>query len=149
MHDIDHTDPKWTEGTDYQLVCGLDVPPNLCERDPALNRKKQNMFLPYRGSAPVELGEKCWFLDPDTSEWCFQEFLGDWWFEKAWSTAARKNFKPEAVEKMRQSKLGTKQSPEHLEKRSRANSKALKGKPWSAARRAAQEQRKFTKYPKG
>ena len=29
---IDHVDPKWAEGREYQLVCGLDVVYNMAER---------------------------------------------------------------------------------------------------------------------
>ena len=148
LFDIDHIDPSWEEGRDYQLVCGLDIALNYRESDPSLNRKKQNMFLPYRGFAPVEPGEFCWFLDPDSGEWSWQEFLGEWWFDKARTTAARCNMDSEAREKMRLAKLGTSQSESHLTKRAEANSKALKGKPWSAARRAAHN-RKFTKKSSG
>jgi hypothetical protein len=89
MHDIDHTDPKWTEGRDYQLVCGLDTPLNLTSRERSLNISKNNRFLPWRvcsdeiGSEPVEKGDLCLFLDPDTSEWVLEKFLGTWWFEKS------------------------------------------------------------------
>lgn len=93
--EIDHTDPLWKKGRDYQLVCGLDARHgphgvlNLCERDATLNTQKQNAFLPYRvcseeiGVVPVEQGDLCLFLDPDTNEWVLEEFMGTWWFEKS------------------------------------------------------------------
>lgn len=86
--DTDHTDPKWEEGRDYQLVCGLDNEFNLCERDPFINCSKSNRFLPWRnvsdevGGDPQNPGDFCLFLDPDTNEWVFEEFMGTWWFEK-------------------------------------------------------------------
>jgi hypothetical protein len=87
MH-IDHIDPKWEEGRDYQLVCGLDVTLNFCERDPNFNVSKNNRFLPWRvaqkeiGSVPVNEGDLCQFLDLATGEWVLEEFLGSWWFEQ-------------------------------------------------------------------
>jgi hypothetical protein len=90
--DIDHIDPKWKEGQDYQLVCGLDVPQNFCEREERENKSKSNRFLPWRvaqdelGSVPLNSGDLCQFLDPDTNEWVLMEFLGDWWFEETWET---------------------------------------------------------------
>jgi len=81
MNHIDHIDPKWKDGRDYQLVCGLNVALNYNELDPTLNRIKSNRFLPYRGSAPVEPGEFHWFLNPHTQEWSWQEFCGSWWME--------------------------------------------------------------------
>ena len=85
---IDHIDPKWSEGRDYQLVCGLNNVHNMCERDSLLNMSKANRFLPWRnchdeiGSDPVDPGDLCLFLDPDTHEWVLEEFMGDWWYEK-------------------------------------------------------------------
>lgn len=85
---IDHIDPKWEEGRDYQLVCGLDNVSNFCERDPNFNVSKNNRFLPWRvaegeiGSVPVDQGDLCQFLDPKTGDWVLEEFLGSWWFEQ-------------------------------------------------------------------
>jgi hypothetical protein len=90
--DIDHVDPKWKKGQDYQLVCGLDVPQNFYEREERENQSKSNRFLPWRaaqdelGSVPLNRGDLCQFLDPDANEWVLEEFLGDWWFEKTWKT---------------------------------------------------------------
>lgn len=87
--DMDHIDPKWAEGRDYQLVCGLDVMFNMCDRDRTLNQRKSNRFLPWRvgkddcGGVPIERGDWCLFLDPDTNEWVLEEFMGSWWFEKS------------------------------------------------------------------
>lgn len=96
-HEIDHIDPKWEEGRDYQKVCGLNVVHNLCERETSLNSSKNNRFLPWRncrdeiGVDPVEQGDLCLFLDPDTNEWVLEEFLGRWWNEKAKRNDSRTN----------------------------------------------------------
>jgi hypothetical protein len=85
---VDHIDPRWEEGRDYQLVCGLDNDLNFCERDPEFNISKNNRFLPWRlaegeiGSAPVNQGDLCQFLDLETGDWVLEEFLGPWWFDK-------------------------------------------------------------------
>ena len=86
--DIDHIDPQWREGRDYQLVCGLNTPLNYCERESKFNTAKTNRFLPWRvaldeiGTVPVNQGDLCLFLDPDTNTWVLEEFLGEWWFTK-------------------------------------------------------------------
>lgn len=91
--DFDHTDPLWKEGRDYQKICGLDNSFNFVERDPRFNTSKSNRFLPWRvcedeiGVVPVQKGDICLFLNPDTNEWELQEFLGTWWFEKSRQTA--------------------------------------------------------------
>ncbi len=88
--EIDHIDPRWEEGRDYQLICGWNDPINFCERDEKINQRKSNRFLPWRvakgelGSVPVNPGDFCQFLDPDTNEWVLEEFMGDWWYEKTW-----------------------------------------------------------------
>jgi hypothetical protein len=85
---IDHIDPRWEKGRDYQLVCGLDSALNFCERDPDFNVSKNNRFLPWRvaedeiGTIPVNQGDICQFLDLKTGEWVLEEFLGSWWFEQ-------------------------------------------------------------------
>jgi len=86
--EIDHIDPRWSEGRDYQLVCGLDIDTNFCERDNRLNIQKSNRFLPWRvaydevGSIPVNPGDLCQFLDCETGEWVLEEFMGNWWFKQ-------------------------------------------------------------------
>ncbi len=86
--EIDHIDPTWKEGRDYQLVCGLDSPLNFCEREESINIKKSNRFLPWRvcsgelGSIPVNPGDLCQFLDLETGEWVLEEFMGEWWYGK-------------------------------------------------------------------
>ena len=88
MIDIDHLDPKWKKGRDYQLVCGLNVPINFAERTRSENSRKSNRFLPWMwssselGVVPQEPGDLSLFLDPDTNEWVLEEFMGDWWYEK-------------------------------------------------------------------
>ena len=116
MKDLDHIDPRWKEGRDYQLVCGFEVCElNICEREKVLNVQKSNYFLPWRvsvdelGSVPVLQGDLCQFLDPDTNEWVLEEFLGKWWFEKSVRFGCRSNSKnrlgqthtPETIEKMK------------------------------------------------
>jgi hypothetical protein len=92
MTHIDHIDPSWEEGRDYQLVCGLDSPLNFKERDPSFNITKSNRFLPWRvsegeiGVSPIEEGDLCLFLDPDSGEWVLEEFLGSWWMSKSQKT---------------------------------------------------------------
>jgi hypothetical protein len=89
--DIDHIDPRWEEGRDYQKVCGFEKDPkNLREEDSSRNQSKSNRFLPWRwtrddlGVVPEEPGDLALFLDPDTDEWVLEEFMGEWWFEKTW-----------------------------------------------------------------
>jgi hypothetical protein len=91
--DIDHIDPRWKEGRDYQLVCGLDCPLNFRESDPSFNVSKSNRFLPWRwcrdeiGVVPEEEGDLAYFLvgadiQKDTpGEWVLMEFLSEEWFE--------------------------------------------------------------------
>ena len=90
--ELDHIDPRWKEGRDYQLVCGLDCPTNFCERDARFNTAKSNRFLPWRiasdeiGTVPVEQGDLCLFLvgadiEQDIpGEWVLMEFLSEEWF---------------------------------------------------------------------
>jgi hypothetical protein len=88
---IDHIDPKWEEGRDYQLVCGLNVSLNYCERDPDFNVSKNNRFLPWRvaegeiGCVPINQGDLCQFLNQGTGEWVLEEFLGEWWFAQTYT----------------------------------------------------------------
>ena len=134
--EIDHIDPRWEEGRDYQLVCGLDVAANFCERPWKANNSKSNRFLPYRGSAPVDPGEFHWFLNLETGEWEWQEFLGTWWFEQTRSlcgpaemgrrAAAGWLRSPEVVAKQAASLKNRVFTEEHRAKLSEARSKALK-----------------------
>lgn len=93
---VDHIDPEWKEGRDYQLVCGLDEPCNREVREISFNTKKGNRFLPWRycpeelGKVPQEPGDWCQFLDPDSGEWVLAEFLGDWWHDKTHRYDARR-----------------------------------------------------------
>jgi hypothetical protein len=86
--EIDHLDPRWVEGRDYQLVCGLNCIRNLDEKDHSFNVAKSNRFLPWRwsreeiGVVPQEPGDLCLFWDPATEDWVLEEYLGSWWFEK-------------------------------------------------------------------
>jgi hypothetical protein len=145
MKHIDHIDPSWAEGRDYQLVCGLDIALNYAERDPSLNISKSNRFLPWRwsidelGTVPQEPGDLCLFLDPDSNEWSLQEFMGEWWFAKS------KRYDAKVVTKIGQPRPDVSarnsasagvpkglQSQEHRD----AVSRALKGRVFSADTRA-------------
>jgi hypothetical protein len=84
---LDHIDPLWEEGRDYQLVCGLDCKRNWRELTYSENSVKGNRFLPWRhssgelGSKPVETGDWCQFYNPVTEDWELMEFEGKRWWE--------------------------------------------------------------------
>jgi hypothetical protein len=92
--EVDHIDPTWKEGRDYQLICGLDSSCNLLERGYTSNVKKSNRFLPWRvcseeiGVSPQNEGDLALFLvgfdiDNDVpGEWVLMEFLSDKWYEE-------------------------------------------------------------------
>ena len=145
MKHIDHIDPKWADGRDYQLVCGLDIAQNYAERDPSYNISKSNRFLPWRvtldeiGVEPVEPGDLCLFLDPDTNEWSLQEFMGQWWFAKSKRYDAKtvtKVGKPRPDLSARNSaSAGVPKGPQSQEHRD-AVSRALTGRVMSPETRA-------------
>lgn len=91
--DIDHIDPRWEEGRDYQLVCGLDCPLNYREEEPGKNSAKSNRFLPWRwsrdgiGVVPEDYGDLAQFLV--NGEWVLMEFLSEEWFEASIGTCSR------------------------------------------------------------
>ncbi len=137
--ELDHIDPIWSEGRDYQLVCGLDTPLNFTERDYRTNIQKSNRFIPWRvcrdeiGVEPVEPGDLCLFLDPETNDWVLEQFMGEWWWDKTSKThgpSAGKVGKPrpDLAERNRQRRGESRTfSDDH-----RANlSKSGKGKPKS------------------
>jgi hypothetical protein len=111
--EIDHIDPRWKEGRDYQLVCGLDCPLNLREEDALKNRSKGNRFLPWRwsrdelGVVPEEPGDLAWFLvgadiEKDVpGEWVLAEFLSDEWFLMTVGTDSR-SFRTVNVESLQE-----------------------------------------------
>ena len=88
--DIDHIDPRWEDGRDYQLICGLDCPLNYREEEPGKNSAKSNRFLPWRwsrdeiGMVPEEYGDLTQFLVD--GEWVLMEFLSGEWFEATKTT---------------------------------------------------------------
>jgi hypothetical protein len=96
--EIDHIDPRWREGRDYQLVCGLDCPLNYREEDWKRNTAKSNRFLSWRwsrdelGVVPEEPGDLAWFLvgadiEKDIpGEWVLMGFLEADWFQATRST---------------------------------------------------------------
>ena len=99
--EIDHIDPRWEEGRNYQLVCGLDCLLNYREEDPRKNSAKSNRFLPWRviqeeiGTVPVGKGDLCLFLigadiEKDIpGEWVLMEFLSEEWFRASIGTCSR------------------------------------------------------------
>lgn len=93
MDSIDHREPVWTEGRDYLLVCGLEKEPkNLRVISVGENSRKSNRFIPWRvdqkTKPPEKDGDFAWFLNQDTLEWGFIEWLGDRWFELTRETCA-------------------------------------------------------------
>lgn len=90
---LDHIDPLWEDGRDYQLVCGLDCKRNWRELTYSENSSKNNRFLPWRfcsdeiGVKPVETGDLVQFLvgfdiEKDVpGEWVLMEFESKEWFE--------------------------------------------------------------------
>jgi hypothetical protein len=90
---LDHIDPLWEEGRDYQLVCGRDCERNWRELTVGDNSRKSNRFLPWRycadeiGQKPCETGDWVQFLvgfdieNDVPGEWVLMEFESPEWFE--------------------------------------------------------------------
>jgi hypothetical protein len=90
---LDHIDPTWEEGRDYQFVCGWDCKQNWREMTVGNNSRKSNRFLPWRycadeiGQKPCETGDWVQFLvgfdieNDIPGEWVLMEFEGPEWFE--------------------------------------------------------------------
>jgi hypothetical protein len=84
---VEHIDPRWAEGRDYQLVCGFSEGPlaryNEIIADHSYNSRKTNRFVPYRvcnHPAPITFGDIGEFLI--NGEWVVCEFGGgEWWKE--------------------------------------------------------------------
>jgi len=99
---VDHIDPQWKEGRDYQLVCGLDNKMNHRLSDRSENARKTNRFVPYRVDPRLavhqEPGDLGFFLIKGT--WKLVKFLGlEWWEEsnrignshtKGWEAGGKK-----------------------------------------------------------
>ena len=92
---LDHIDPIWQEGREYQLVCGLDCERNWREVTYSHNSSKGVRFLPWRyapdeiGVKPVETGDWCQFYNPLTQDWELMEFEGERWRELSRAYDAR------------------------------------------------------------
>ena len=89
---IDHLDPVWEEGRDYQLVCGFSKDKcNLRLCTVGENSKKSNRFVPWRVSGdtpiPSEPGDWAWYLNLETQEWEFIPWMGPRWFELTHTTS--------------------------------------------------------------
>ena len=162
INEIDHIDPRWRDGRDYQLVCGFEACSlNFCERTKELNVRKSNNFLPWRvcvdelGSVPVEAGDLCLFLDPDKHEWVLEEFLGTWWYEKSTRFGARSQPKPprkntpETIERMKiAQKKRFSEQPVTEETRKKIKQAALtKKKPTEESRKRQGESLRGHKRP--
>jgi hypothetical protein len=84
---LDHIDPQWKEGRDYQLVCGLDVSINLRVEDNDINIRKSNRFVPYRldnlsSGIPLHQAPGDWGFFLVGGEWKLTQFMGrEWWEE--------------------------------------------------------------------
>lgn len=133
--DIDHIDPSWAEGRDYMTICGLEVVFNMAERERRLNSQKSNRFLPWRntrdelGTNPVEQGDLCLFLDPDTNEWVLEEFLGTWWFEKSKNSDCRANVVVDSL-KLSQRMIGNTNSHSQKSPEARARHSQIMKEAW-------------------
>lgn len=132
--EIDHIDPKWVEGRDYQLVCGLDCAVNFREVERQENIRKSNRFLPWRwvkddfGCVPSEPGDWAYFLVE--GEWVLMEFLSPEWYESTKYTSgpgrvggSRTGWihTPEAKKKIREANIGKHLSQETRDKLSVIN----------------------------
>ena len=83
-HSIDHIDPQWKEGREYQLVCGLDAKVNLRLEDNDINIRKSNRFVPYRVVSGIPLHQEPddWGVFLIQGEWRLCRFMGrEWWEE--------------------------------------------------------------------
>jgi hypothetical protein len=175
LFDLDHVDPRWKEGRDYQLVCGLECSLNLLEREQTLNRQKSNRFLPWHvapdeiGSVPINPGDLCQFLNQETGEWILEEFMGDWWFAQTKTLCGsyagnigRKH--SDESKKLRSESLKREKNPRfnkpptlgftgftHDEEAQKVQSEKLKGnkhragKPWSDEERQLHKQNRLGK----
>jgi hypothetical protein len=140
--EIDHIDPRWKEGRDYQLVCGLDCPLNYREEDWKHNTAKSNRFLPWRwihdelGVTPCEPGDLAYFLigadlkENIPGEWVLMEFLSEDWFKATKSTHGGSKVSKSRIgyqhssktrDKIRLANTGKTHSPETREKLKQAN----------------------------
>ena len=84
-HSIDHIDPQWKQGRDYQLVCGLDIPKNKRYLEWDINRIKTNRFVPYRidSRIPVHQAPGDWGFFLISGEWKLTQFMGHEWWEES------------------------------------------------------------------
>lgn len=84
---LDHRDPIWKEGRDYQLVCGLDNEFNYRYDTVGNNSRKSNRFLPWReyDGFPEKPGDLAYFLV--NNEWVLMPWLSKEWFEASKGTS--------------------------------------------------------------
>lgn len=78
---LDHREPPWVEGRDYQLVCGLENNFNYRYDTVGNNSRKSNRFIPWRQygeSVPEEPGDLAFFLVD--GEWKLFGWLSKEWF---------------------------------------------------------------------
>ena len=69
---LEHIDPRV-----HPLICGLLNIHNEIIASGSYNYSKRNLFVPYRGVAPVNKGDVCEFFIK--GEWMATDFLGEWW----------------------------------------------------------------------
>jgi hypothetical protein len=84
-YNLDHIDPKWKEGRDYQLVCGLNIESNLNFLDGDENAAKSNRFVPYRIDPRIPLHQEPgdWGFFLIQGEWKLCQFCGKEWWEES------------------------------------------------------------------
>ena len=109
---LDHIDPRWKEGRDYQLVCGFSegslAENNEILTDHGYNSRKVNRFVPYRVcdySAPIVFGDVGEFLIRD--EWVVCEFGGEVWWEESNKIGNSQNIQTERRKEGYERKVGT------------------------------------------
>ena len=114
---LDHIDPRWKDGRDYQLVCGFSEGPlaenNEVLTDHGYNSRKVNRFVPYRVCdypAPILFGDTGEFLIQ--GEWVVCEFGGEIWWEESNKVGNSQNVQTEKRRKGYERKVGT-TNPEH------------------------------------
>jgi len=85
---LDHREPRWVEGRDYQLVCGLENRFNYRQDTVGNNSRKSNRFIPWRqygDKPPEEPGDLAYFLVD--GEWKLFGWLSKEWFQATKGTS--------------------------------------------------------------
>lgn len=151
--DVDHIDPTWAEGRDYQIVCGFNVESNWCVRESRFNVQKQNRFIPWRwcadeiGVIPVHKGDLCFFLDHNTHEWVLEEFLGEWWWEQSrlWGFSCTQPTSEETKQKISKANKGKRRTEEQKKRIAEGKARSTKKR----APHSEETKRKMSEATKG